>query len=567
MNYKERYQTWLNDKAFDDEFIAELKAIPENELEECFYKELAFGTAGLRGINGAGSNRMNKYVIRRATQGYAMLLCSKSEAPTCAIAYDNRRFSRYFALEAASVLAANGVKTYIFRELKPTPELSFTVIDKQCTGGIVCTASHNPPEYSGYKVYGKDGCQLSSDSAAKVSEFIMGQNGFNDIKQMDFDEAVNKGLIEWIEDDYDDKYLAGVMSELLHKETLNVALKSNYTALNGAGAKVMKKLFDSLGLTDVTYTEEQMLPDPEFTTCPIPNPEDEKSFDLSKEYGKKHGAELLIASDPDADRIGLLVRDKTGKYVKINGNQIGALIAYYLFSQKKNMPAQPCMVKSVVTSDLTDYIAKDFGVQTKSTLTGFKNICGIIRKFDKAGEPDFIMGFEESYGYLVGTHCRDKDSLVSAMFLIDMAKFYKSQGKTLFDVLDEIYAKYGYFKDDLIALVKPGKSGMEEIQHLMKKFRTSFKDELKAYQLQEIHDFATLDTLDVKTGEKSTIPEIKEEQNLLKFKMACGSWIACRPSGTEPKVKFYFCVRGENKADADNKHKELKAIVEQFIGA
>ncbi len=565
MNYKERYNAWLNDKTFDAEFIKELKAIPEEELEECFYKELAFGTAGLRGINGAGSNRMNKYVIRRASQGYAMLLCSKDEKPTCAIAYDNRKYSRYFAMEAASVLAANGVKTYIFKELKPTPELSFTVIDKQCTGGIVCTASHNPPEYSGYKVYGRDGAQLSSDSAAQVSEFILRQNGFNDIKQMDFDEALNQGLIEWIEEDYDEKYLDGVRSELLHKETLGTQLKCTYTPLNGAGAKVMKKLFESLGLNDVRYVDEQMIPDPNFTTCPIPNPEDEKSFDLSKEYAKEFGAELLLASDPDADRIGCLARNKKGEYIKINGNQIGALIAYYLFSQKKNMPKNPCMVKSVVTSDLTEYIAKDYGIQTRETLTGFKNICGIIRKFDKQGKPDFIMGFEESYGYLVGTHCRDKDSLVSAMFLIDMAKFYKSQGKDLFDILDEIYDKYGYFKDDLIALVKPGKSGMEEIQDLMKKFRENFKDALKAYKLKEIHDFATLEILDLVSNEKTTIPEIKEKQNLLKFKMACGSWIACRPSGTEPKVKFYFCIKGKDKADANAKHKALKAIVEKFI--
>ncbi len=560
MDYRARYEAWLNEKAFDEDFINELKNIPEKDLEESFYKELEFGTAGLRGINGAGSNRMNKYIIRRATQGYALYLLTQSSNPTCAIAYDNRRYSRFFAMEAASVLAANGIKTYIFRELRPTPELSFAVIHFKCTGGIVCTASHNPPEYSGYKVYGSDGCQLNTASANKVSDFILSQNGFSDIKQVDFDESVEKGMIEWVENDFDDLFIESITKQVLHKETLGVDCKSIYTPLHGTGGIVMKKLMSKLGVNDVYYLDKQMQVDPEFTTCPVPNPEDEISFELSKEYGKKIDAEVLMASDPDADRFGLLLRDKNGEYKKINGNQIGYLLAYYLFSEKKDMPKNPCLVKSIVTSHLTEIIAKDYGVETRDTLTGFKNICGIIRDFDRDGKPDFVMGFEESYGYLIGTHCRDKDSFVTAMFVVDMIKYYKSQGKSLFDVLDEIYAKYGYFKDDLIALVKKGKSGMEEISAMMKDYRENFVNKAKNFGIKEVYDYQSLEILDVKTGEKKAIEQ--EKQNALKFKFDCSSWIAMRPSGTEPKIKFYFCIVADNEAEAEEKLIRFKGLVQ-----
>ncbi len=561
MNYKDRYNLWLNEKAFDSEFIEELKKIPESDLEEFFYKELEFGTAGLRGINGAGSNRMNKYVIRRASQAYAEYLLSENQNASCAIAYDNRRFSRYFSIEAARVLAANGVKTYLYKELRPTPELSYTVIELNCTGGIVCTASHNPPEYSGYKVYGSDGCQLNTESAKKVAQNIEKQNGFSDIKMCDFDEAIEKGMIVWLDDDkMDEKFIEAVKKQLIHPETLGLECKTLYTPLHGAGGVVMKKLMDSLGLKDLDYLKEQMIPDPEFTTSPVPNPEDERAFEYSKVYGREIDAELLIASDPDADRLGCLLRNKDGEYEKINGNQIGALMAYYLFSEKKDMPKDACFVKSIVTSDLSFLIAKDFGIECRETLTGFKNICGIIRDFDKVGSPTFVMGFEESYGYLVGSHCRDKDSFVSAMFLIDMLKYYKSQGKTLFDILDEIYSKYGYFKDDLVALVKPGKSGLEEISQIMINMRSSFKDKVAKFGLSEIYDYQSLEILDYKTGDKKSITE--EKSNVLKFKFDCGSWIAMRPSGTEPKIKFYFCIRDENKEKAEKKLQEFKDLLD-----
>lgn len=563
MNYRDKYQEWLNTKEFDEKFLEELKSIPENELEDRFYKELEFGTAGLRGINGAGSNRMNKYVVRRASQGYAEYLKSKSENPSCAIAYDNRLFSKFFGMEAASVLAANGVKTYIFEELRPTPELSFTVRELSCTGGIVCTASHNPPEYSGYKVYGEDGCQLNTDSARKVSEKINSQKGFSEIKILDFDSAVKSGLIKWICDDIDKKFIKAVKSQLINPEVLSEDYKSIYTPLHGTGGKIMKMLFDDINLNDVFYLEEQMEADPYFSTCKSPNPEDESAFELSIKKGKEVGAKLLVASDPDADRLGCLLLDEnTGEYVKINGNQIGALLAYYLFNFKKNMPENPCIVKSIVTSDLTDYMAQDYNVLHVDKLTGFKNICGVVREFEKKGYPNFIMGFEESYGYLVGTHCRDKDSFVSAMLLIEMAKYYYSKQKTLFDVLDEIYKKYGYFQESMISLQKPGKTGVEEISNIMKKFRASFANHVLENHLCEVYDYQLSEKINVITGEKEKIDE--EKSNVLKYKFKCGSWIALRPSGTEPKIKFYFSVRGENKESAIIKTEKMQEQVMRF---
>lgn len=564
MNFREKYDEWLSEKNFDGEFIEELKSIPQEELEDRFYKELEFGTAGLRGINGAGSNRMNKYVVRRATQGYAMFLKAQSKTPSCAIAYDNRLYSKYFGMEAASVLAANGVKTYIFEELRPTPELSFAVRNLESTGGIVCTASHNPPEYSGYKVYGSDGCQLDTSGAAKVAELIMQQNGFSEILRMDFDEAVDQGLVEWIGKKIDDDFVSAVKKQQIHPEAMSYDFKSVYTPLHGTGGIMMKKLFDSVGIKDAHFLEAQVKVDPYFSTTKSANPEDEIAFELSVEKGREIGAKLLVASDPDADRLGCLLMDEAGEYKKINGNQIGALLAYYVFSEKTNLPSDPCIVKSIVSSDLTDYIADDYGVEHRETLTGFKNICGLVRTFEEQGGPSFVMGYEESYGYLVGTHCRDKDSLVAAMLLIEMAKYYNKLGKSLFDVLDDIYKKYGYFEEALISRTKPGKSGMEEIAGIMKKFRESYKEHLETRGLSEVYDYLSGEQLDINSGKVKAIKE--EKSNVLKYRFSSGSWLALRPSGTEPKIKFYFSVRAGDKAAAIKEMQELQNDVVQFAG-
>ncbi len=563
MNYLDKYHAWLEEKNFDDEFIAELKAIDEDDLEEFFYKELEFGTAGLRGINGAGSNRMNKYVIRRATQGYAQYLISKNpENPSCAIAYDNRRFSKFFSLESARVLAANGVKTYLYKELRPTPQLSFTVIEMKTTGGIVLTASHNPPEYSGYKVYGSDGAQLNTEEALKVSQEIQNQNGFSDIKIIDFEEGEKTGLIEWIPDEMDTKYIKAVEKSMIHQEVYKYDFKTLYTPLHGAGTHIMKKLFEDIDIPDANYLKLQMIPDPEFTTCKSPNPENVEAFKFSKIRGKEIGAKMLLASDPDADRLGLLLRNNENEYVKIDGNQIGALLAYYVFSEKEDLGKAPCLVKSIVSSSLTEKIATDHNVQFRDTLTGFKNICGLIRQFEKDGTPNFVMGFEESYGYLVGTHARDKDSFVSAMLMIEMAKFYASRGKTLFDVLDEIYQKYGYYKDHLIALKREGKSGMQEISDMMTRFRDSFieKSEEKPVRMQ---DFKISKEVDYVRGTEVEID--MESSNVLKYYFEDGSWFALRPSGTEPKIKFYFSANAKTEEAADDRLQRLLELVRSHM--
>lgn len=565
MDYRERYEAWLNEGYFDSEFREELKNMPEAEVEEAFYKELEFGTAGLRGINGPGSNRMNKYIIRRATQGYARYLKARAKnKPSCAIAYDNRLFSKAFAVESASVLCANGIKTYVFKNLRPTPELSFAVRELKTTGGIVLTASHNPPEYSGYKVYGDDGCQLDTESALELAKLIFDQDGFSEIKTMDLAEAEKEGLLEWLDESFDDKFINAITKQILHPESYAHPYKVVYTPLHGTGGELIKKLAAKVGIEDMAYLEEQMKPDPYFTTTKSANPEDEIAFEKSIELAEKVGAELIVASDPDADRLGIMVKNEDGIFEKINGNSIGALLAYYVFQFKKDMPEKPCIVKSIVTSDLTDYIAEDFGLQHFDTLTGFKNICGIIREFEANNGPNFVMGFEESYGYLVGTHARDKDSFVSAMLIIEMAKYYAKKGMSLFDVLEEIYKKYGYFSEHLVSIVRKGRSGLEEIKAAMDKFRASYSEELKSFGLAKIYDYKIGKIIDLETGEQTDIDE--ERQDCLKYRFKSGGWLALRPSGTEPKIKFYYSMRAESKAEAEDALKRLKESVTKFAG-
>ncbi len=562
MNYLDKYKSWLNDKNFDEDFINELKNIPNEDIEEFFYKDLSFGTAGIRGINGAGSNRMSKYIIRKATQGYSNYLKSKNQNATCVIAYDNRKFSRFFAIESARVLTANGIKTYIYKELRPTPQLSYSVRELKTTGGIVLTASHNPPEYSGYKVYGEDGAQLSTQEALKVTNEIENQNGFNDIKIIDISDAENQNLLIWLDETMDNKYIDAVKESIIHKEAYAKPLTFLYTALNGTGAPIMKLLFENLNIKDVHYLDVQMNPDPDFTTCKNPNPESLDAFKLSIEKGKKVDAELLLATDPDSDRLGVLARDKNGVYQKIDGNQLGALLAYYLFSESKNLPKDACLIKTVVTSPLVEKIVKEYNAEFRDTLTGFKNVCGLIREFEKAGTPTFIMGFEESYGYSIGNHVRDKDAIVTAMLILEMAKFYKKDNKSLLDILEDIYKKYGYYKDHLIALQKPGKSGMEEIANIMSKFRNEFIN-LSDEKPVKIQDFKSQKEIELINGKETDINI--ESSNVLKYFFEDGSFIALRPSGTEPKIKFYFSTNRKTKIDAENRLNYLKSIVEKII--
>lgn len=567
MKYLDKYKAWLDDKNFDEEFKKELREIPKEELEDRFYKDLEFGTAGLRGINGAGSNRMNKYIISKVSQAYADFLIKEDKNASCIIAYDNRRYSKTFAKLAASTLAANGVRVEIFSELRATPELSFSIRYKNFTGGIVMTASHNPPEYSGYKVYGSDGAQLSEEGTRKIAELMEKQDGFSNIKNKDFNEAIEENLIKWVDKEYDDAYLEAIKVQQIHKEAKNVKFPFIYTALNGAGAYIMRRLFSELGHKDANYVEEQMIADPEFTTCKEPNPESEKAFEYAIKMADEKSIDFLLASDPDADRLGAMCRKKDGNFQKIDGNQLGILFANYLIEEKKNMPDKPVIVRSLVTANYVDRICKANSIDLEVAHTGFKNICGLIRKFEADKSKNFIYGFEESYGYLIGDHCRDKDSIVSAMMLVEMAKYYKSKSKTLFMVLDEIYQKYGYTKDKLISLTKPGKSGMEEIQEIMRNFEKDFAKEQDYSKLTRFENFREEKVYIYQDGEEVNIEKTSlAKANTLKFYFDDSSWFAIRPSGTEPKIKFYFAVFASDKDSLDEKMEKFTNYIVKFAG-
>ncbi len=560
MNYKDIYQEWLNNEDFDPDFRAELKALSdEKEIEDRFYKPLSFGTAGMRGVIGAGLNRINKYNIRKATQGFSEYLKSKN-GKSVVIAHDNRNQSVEFCKEAASVFSANGLKTYIFESLRSTPELSFTVRHLQTAGGVVITASHNPPEYNGYKVYGSDGAQLIPENADIVSANVEAINDFSSIKFLDYDEALSQGLIEVLGEEIDNAYLSAVQEQIIHKEAYQIDYKIAYSPLHGTGGMIIKKLFNQLGIKDAVYEPQQMQPDTQFSTVKQPNPEEEQAFGLLKKLGEKENAEMLIATDPDADRVGIMVKNK-GQYVKLNGNEVGTLLTNYVLSEKK-LPENPFMVKTVVSSDLCLKIADDNGVGHLQTLTGFKFIGNEILKSEQKGDKNFVMGYEESYGYMVGTYVRDKDAVVTTMLIVEMAKYYHQQGKNLFDVLEQIQNKYGYHLDRLIAKTLKGKAGMEQISLILETFRSSAQ-ELKDIEIVKVEDFSVSTITDLKSGKVSELPHRKS--NILKYYLENGSWFALRPSGTEPKIKFYIAALGKSKAEAETLLGKMTTSIEDFI--
>ncbi len=561
MHYTEIYQKWLVDEAFDDDFRAELAALDdEKEIEDRFYKALSFGTAGMRGIIGAGRNRINKYNIRKASQGYADYLLSKDSKATCVIAHDNRRFSDFFAREAAAVFAANGIKTYLFNELRSTPELSFAIRHLSTTGGVVVTASHNPPEYSGYKVYGDDGAQLMPDEADKVSQAVDSITDFATIRYLDFDQAQAKGLVKYVGREVDDAYLAAVQKQIIRPKAYAEPMKITYSPLHGAGGMIVKCLMKALDVKDMHFVEAQMVPDSEFPTVKQPNPEEVQAFNLSIEKGKKVGAELLLASDPDADRVGVMVKIEDG-YQKLDGNQVGALLTHYVLSSKHDIPVDAIMVKTVVTSDLGFRIAEAYGVEHDETLTGFKFIGDKIKHYQSDNSHTFVLGYEESYGYLVGTHARDKDAVVTIMLLVEMAKYYKSLGMTLLDVLEKIYQKYGYFKDKLISKVLKGKTGMEQMQKIISAFRTA--DKIGDLEIVKVSDYLISETRDLKTNSKTPIDQPKS--NVLKYYISDQSWFALRPSGTEPKLKFYISAVADRANLAEQKIDHISKLLDNFM--
>ncbi|MBX4269025.1 phospho-sugar mutase [Clostridium estertheticum] len=566
MTYIKRYEEWVNNKYFDEETREELKSIKNDnkEIEDRFYMDLEFGTAGLRGKLGAGLNRMNIYIISRATQGLADYIKEYGKEYMdrgVAIAYDCRHYSVKFAATAAQVLASNGIKAYLFEELRPTPELSYAVRTLHTAAGIVVTASHNPKEYNGYKVYWEDGAQILSSTAKGITEKIKSITDFSTIKVMDIEEAKKKGLIVILGKAMDDEYMEKVKG-LAIRDNIDKDIKIVYTPLNGTGNVPVRRVLKERGFTNIIVVPEQEKPDPDFTTVGYPNPEDVKAFKYARALGKKEGAELLIATDPDCDRLAIMVRDTLGEYVAFNGNQTGAiLIKYVIEGMKENgtLPKNAAIVKSLVTGDLGRAIATKYGVETFEVLTGFKNICGKVNDFKKDNSFEFIFGYEESIGYVAGTFVRDKDAVIASMLLCEAAAYYKSKGKTLLDILNEIYVEFGYYRENLISLVLEGIEGQERISRMMVEYRKDYLLTIGSSKLTKFIDYEVEKSYDILNNAEE--PSGIEKSNVLKFYFDDDSWYAVRPSGTEPKIKIYMYSKGKTLKAAEEKLVEMEEVI------
>jgi phosphoglucomutase len=563
IEYKKRYDEWITNSYFDKKTKKELRELKgnDNEIKERFYKDLEFGTGGLRGILGAGVNRMNIYTVRRATQGLANYIISQGgKNKGVAIAYDSRRMSPEFALDTALCLNANGIRAYLFEALRPTPELSFAVRELGCIAGIVVTASHNPPEYNGYKVYWEDGAQITAPKDIEIINEVNAITDFASAKTMEKEDALEAGLLKVIGKDIDDKYIAQLRKLVVNSVSEDGRqLKIVYTPLNGTGNLLVRRILRELGFEKVYVVPEQELPDSEFTTIGYPNPEDPKVYTLAKKLADKVGADIILATDPDADRMGVQVRNKDGEFILFNGNITGALIAEYVFSQKAEhgtLPKNAALIKTVVTGNITDQIAAKYNVRLIEVLTGFKYIGEQIKLFEETGSNSYVFGFEESYGYLVGTHARDKDAVVAAMTLCEAAAYYKAKGITLFEQMNNIYKKYGYYKEELYSITLKGIEGMEKIKSIMEAYRRNPPKTAGAYEILRIRDYKKDTITDVKTG--SIEPTGLPKSNVLYFEMNDDAWCAIRPSGTEPKIKFYFGVKGSSMEDATEKLQQLK---------
>ncbi len=573
MNVKEQYNFWLNDAYFDDATKAELKAIAndENEINERFYKDLEFGTGGLRGIIGAGTNRMNVYTVRKATQGLAnYILKQGGKDRGVAIAYDSRRMSPEFADEAALCLNANGIKAYVFDALRPTPELSFALRTKNCIAGIVVTASHNPPEYNGYKVYWEDGAQVTAPKDKEIINEVKAVTNYADVKTMDKAEALSKGLYVVIGSEIDDLYMSELKKQIIHPEIIKAVakdIKIVYSPFHGTGNVPVRRILKELGFENVYVVPEQELPDPDFTTLEYPNPEDPKAFTLALELARKVKADVVLATDPDADRLGIYSYDTaTDDYVSFTGNMSGMLIAEYILRERTKlnvMPENPAMVKTIVTTNMADPIAKKYNVKLIEVLTGFKYIGEQIKWFEENKTNNYVFGLEESYGCLAGTHARDKDAVVAVMCLCEVAAWCKSNGITLWDQMMNIYKEYGFYKEDLYTITLKGMDGSVKIQEMMEKLRSNPPKQLGEWNVLSFRDYAKNVVVDMETGEKSEtgLPE----SNVLYFDLNDNSWCCARPSGTEPKIKFYMGVKGKDLADAKEKVAKLTAELKAVL--
>ena len=568
-NVKKNYEYWCTSPIFDDATKAELKSLEGNEDEifDRFYRELEFGTGGLRGVIGAGTNRMNFYTVGKATQGLANFINKQGAAAKgVAIAFDSRHMSPEFADTAACVLAANGIKAYIFDSLRPTPELSFALRTLGCTAGIVVTASHNQPEYNGYKVYWEDGAQITAPKDAQIIGEVNAIKDYAEIKKMTTEEAKVAGLYEVIGKEIDDKYMEALKKLVLHPEAIKQmasSLKIVYTPLHGTGNVPVRRVLKELGFEQVTVVPEQELPDGNFPTVSYPNPEDKKAFALALDLAKKVDADLVLATDPDADRLGVYAKDtKTGEYKVFTGNMSGMLICEYEMSQKKALgilPDNGALVTTIVSSNMAQAVAKEYGMKFIECLTGFKYIGEQIKFFEQTGSNEYVFGFEESYGCLVGTHARDKDAVVAVMALCEAAAYYKTQGITLWDQMLNIYNKYGYYKEDLFTMTFKGADGAKKMQDMMDAYRKNTPKQVGAYKVLRLRDYKNDVITDLATGE--TVPTGLPKSNVLYFELENDAWFCVRPSGTEPKIKFYAGIKGTSLEDSAKKLDELMEAI------
>ena len=573
MSWEENYQTWKDNPELAADLKAELDQLADNQeaLEDAFYEPLSFGTAGMRGVLGVGINRMNIYTVRQATEGLATFmdtLDDETKQRGVAISYDSRHHSQEFAFDAARVLGAHGIPTFVFESLRPTPELSFTVRHLHTYAGIMITASHNPKQYNGYKIYGEDGAQMPPKESDMITKYIRQVKDFFGVKVADKDALIEDGTLKIIGDEVDKAYLEEVNQVTINHELVaeeGKTMKLIFTPLHGTGAMLGEKALKQAGFENFTMVPQQAEPDPEFSTVKKPNPEDPAAFDLAIELGKKEGADLLIGVDPDADRLGAAVRQPDGEYKLLTGNQIAAILLNYILTARKDagtLPANAVAVKSIVSSEFATKVAANFNVKMINVLTGFKFIAEQIKNFEADGSHTFMFGFEESYGYLIRPFVRDKDAIQSLVMLAEVAAFYKKQGMNLYDGLQELFKKYGYFAEKTIALTFDGVEGAKEIEDLMTKFREESPKEFAGYKVVALEDFEK----STKTNADGTVEEIKiPKSNVLKYLLEDGTWIAVRPSGTEPKIKFYIGTQADSQDEAFAKRQQFEDTVMAFV--
>ena len=573
MDYLEEYKKWCESPEFDEETKRELLAIKDDkeEIEDRFYKELEFGTAGLRGIIGAGTNRMNPYTVGKATQGLANYILEQgTQEKGVAISYDSRKMSKEFSMQTALILCANGITAYLFENLRPVPELSFAVRTLGCIAGVMITASHNPPKYNGYKVYWDDGAQIVAPRDKDIIQKVRDIKSFSEIKKITKEEAEEKGLLKIIGPEMDEKYIMVLKNAVLNPEIMKEEgkkLKVVYTPLHGTGNTIAEKLLKELGLANVYVVPEQKDPDGNFPTVDYPNPEDKKAFKLALELAKKVDADVVLATDPDADRLGIFAKDtKSGEYMEYTGNMSALLIAEYRISQMQEkgiLPDNGMFITTVVSSDLAKAIAQYYHLECIEVLTGFKNIGAVMKKAEENHDKTYVFGFEESYGCLIGDYARDKDGIAAVMALCEAACYYQSKGKTLWDAMQDIYEKYGYYKEAQVSIVREGPQGAQEIKDMMTKMRNSEIKKIGNYQVLTFKDIEKDIVKDMKTGEitKTGLPN----SNVLYYALEDNSWCCVRPSGTEPKIKLYMGVKGSSNEDADKKLKELREVMEACV--